>query len=455
MREGSDSGVREGPDRSEAADAASPVRVGVLSFHNSKETRAILNAVQALGHEPVWLGEENTRSWIEAESLRFDPDVDVVANRLLMTKAAEPLEDLGIATSYAASRPVLNPPDVVAQAIHKYGTAARLTTAGIRVPDAYIAFSQRTINEGNRLTGEKAVHKSVVGTNGNRMSVIDADDVVSPHIARRRAFLQEFIDTGTERPFDVRAYVVGDRVVGAMKRYAPSGEWRTNVAVGGEVEDFTADLPEEAVRLSREAADVLGLDYAGVDLLCRDDTWYVLEVNVTAGFKGLFEATGVSPAPYIAALAIERVGGSVDADRVRSLAAVLDDSVPDCKPSIESEPEKPMAVGYTERVTVSAGQQSVDVIAKSDTGAQRTSIDFDVAAEIGAGPILNTVNVKSGSQKRRQKRPLVEIDVKIGTRWQTVIASVENRSHLNYSVLLGRDLLDGYHVDVTKREREE
>jgi len=437
------------------ANSVSSVRVGVLSFHNSKETKAILNAVRALGHEPVWLREENARSWIEAGSLRFDPGVEVVANRLLTTKATQPLDDLGIATSYAASCPVLNPPTVVVRAMHKYGAAATLTAAGVPVPDAYMAFTHRTINEGNRLTSEKAVHKSAIGTNGARMSVVDADDIVSPHIARRRAFLQEFIDTGTERPFDVRAYVVGDRVVGAMKRYAPSDEWRTNVAVGGEVEDFTDDLPEEAARLSQEAADVLDLDYAGIDLLCRDGVWYVLEVNVTAGFKGLFEATGISPAPFIARLAIERGGGRVDPERVTSLSTVLDDSVPECKPSTDPEPERSTTIGYTERVTVSAGQQAVDVIAKSDTGAQRTSIDFDVAAEIGAGPIIDTVYVKSGSRTGRQKRPVVEIDVKIGNRWQTVTASIEDRNHMTYPVLLGRDLLDGYRVDITKREREE
>jgi len=71
---------------SRTTDSASPVRVGVLSFHNSKETKAILNAVHALGHEPVWLREENARSWIEAGNLRFDPDVEVVSNRLLTTK---------------------------------------------------------------------------------------------------------------------------------------------------------------------------------------------------------------------------------------------------------------------------------------------------------------------------------------------------------------------------------
>lgn len=442
-----------GADPSRTSDSTASVRVGVLSFHNSKETKAILNAVRALGHEPVWLREENARSWIEAGSLRFDPDVDVVANRLLTTKAAQPLDDLGIATSYAASRPVLNPPPVVVRAMHKYGAAATLTAAGVPVPDAYIAFTHRTINEGNRLTSEKAVHKSAIGTNGDRMTVVDADDTVSPLIARRRAFLQEFIGTDAERSFDVRAYVVGDRIVAAMKRYAPADEWRTNVAVGGAVEDFTDNLPAEAARLSREAADVLDLDYAGVDLLCRDGAWYVLEVNVTAGFKGLFEATGISPAPHIAGLAIERAGGRVDSDRVAALSTVLDDSVPECKPALNPEPEELTMIGYTERVTVGAGQRAVDVVAKSDTGARRTSIDFDIAAEIGAGPIVDTVYVKSGSRTGRQKRPLVEIDVKIGDRWQTVTASIENRSHMSYPVLLGRDVLDGYRVDVTKRER--
>ncbi|MGM0685046.1 MAG: RimK/LysX family protein, partial [Halobacteriota archaeon] len=106
-------------------------------------------------------------------------------------------------------------------------------------------------------------------------------------------------------------------------------------------------------------------------------------------------------------------------------------------------------------VTVSAGQHAIDAVAKSDTGARRTSIDFDVAAEIGAGPIVDTVLVKSGSRAGRQKRPVVEIDVKIGRQWQTVTASIENRNHMTYPVLLGRDVLDGYHVDVRKREREE
>ncbi|WP_418281397.1 ATP-grasp domain-containing protein [Halorubrum sp. DTA98] len=444
-----------GSGPSDSDGPSSRVRVGVLSFHNSKETKAILNAVSALGHEPVWLREESARTWIESGALRFDPDVDVVANRLLLTKASQPLDDLGVATGYTASRPVLNPPDAVMRASHKYAAAALLATAGVPVPDAYMAFTNRTLDERDRLTAGTVVHKSAIGTHGDRMSLVDATDAVSPRIDRRRAFLQEFIDTGTERAFDVRVYVVDGRVVGAMKRYAPSDEWRTNVAVGGDVEDFTAALPDEAARLSRDATDALDLDYAGVDLLCRDDAWYVLEVNVTAGFKGLFDATGISPAPSIARLAIERAGGRVDPDRVTALSTTLDDSVPDCTPPIEPTDEGPETIGYTERVAVSTEQGTADVIAKSDTGARRTSIDLDVAATIGAGPIVDTTQVKSGSRTGRRKRALVEVDVRIGGRWHTVTASVENRSHMSYPVLLGRDVLDGYRINVTKGAPEE
>ena len=434
---------------------ATSVRVGVLSFHNSKETKAICNAVRALGHRPVWLREENSRTWMENGTIRFDPDVDVVANRLLTTKAPEPLDDLGVATSYAAARPVLNAPERVMRAMHKYGAAATLAAAGLPVPDAYMAFAHRTINDGDHPVDGPTVHKPAIGTNGDRMELVEANEAVAPRIARRRAFLQQFLGTDAERPFDVRVYVVDGRVVGAMKRYAPADEWRTNVALGGDVEGISDELPEEAARLATEATTVLDLDYAGVDLLRRDGAWYVLEVNATAGFKGFFEATGVSPAPYIARLAIERAEGRVESERVAALATTLDDSVPDCKPAIDSKPDRPETVGYTEHVAVSGGRRIERAVAKSDTGARRTSIDVDLAAAVGAGPIVDTTRVRSGTRNGGRTRPLVDLEIKLGDRWHSTTASVDDRRHMSRPVLLGRDVLRGYRVDVERRVAEE
>lgn len=443
-----------GTDREAPAEPSTNVRVGVLSFHNSKETKAILNAVRRLGHDPVWLREENTRTRIADGNVRFDPDVDIVVNRLLTTKASQPMDDLGVAMTYRAVRPVLNDPEHVIRAMHKYAAAATLAVAGLPVPEAYMAFAHQTVNDGRPVDGQ-SVYKPAIGTNGDLMELVEAEETLSPRIAQRQAFVQQFLDTDAERPFDIRVYVVDGQMVGAMKRYATGDEWRTNVARGGEVEGVTERLSPDAVRLATEAANVFGLDYAGVDLLRRSGRWYVLEVNTTAGFKGLFEATGVSPAPHIARLAIERAGGTVDADRVADLATTLDDSVPPCKPTTDAESGPQETVGYTERVVVSGGQRTERAVAKSDTGAQRTCIDFDIAATVGAGPVVDTVRVKSTPGNGRQKRPLVDIDVKLGNHWHSTTASIEDRSHMNYPVLLGRDVLRGYHIDIEQRVAEE
>jgi hypothetical protein len=109
-----------------------------------------------------------------------------------------------------------------------------------------------------------------------------------------------------------------------------------------------------------------------------------------------------------------------------------------------------VVVGYTEEVVVHGTQGSKTVVAKSDTGATRTSIDTSLAAEIGAGPIKSVMKVKSGSLKSGKSRPVVDLVVGVGGRQHTVTASVEDRSHMDYPLLLGRDILGNYQVDVSK-----
>jgi hypothetical protein len=218
---------------------------------------------------------------------------------------------------------------------------------------------------------------------------------------------------------------------------------------------MTDELPEEVKTMAKRATDEIGLDFAGVDIVQGADGYYVLEVNPTAGFRGLFKATARSPAPQIARLAIERAGGDVDRARVHELTANLDDSRPACMP----KPEKPMptetpVIGYIEEVVAmgTSGQQTV--MAKSDTGATRTSIDAQLAANIGTGPIKDIVKIKSGSVKSGRSRPVVDLVVGVGGKQHTVTASIEDRSHMEYPLLLGRDILEQYHVDVRRRADE-
>ena len=428
-------------------------RVGVLSVHNSKETKAILNAVRALGHEPVWVRDENVTSRIRDGRFQLSPRVDVLVNRLLLTKSESRFEDLQLAFLYEETTPVVNSPRVVANTLHKYRAAAKLAAAGLPVPDAYFGRSPRTFEAWSDYLPGDAVHKHTVGTNGRQMSVVSPDDPVGPMIANRRSFLQEFLDASGDRPADVRVYVVGDAVVGAMRRQAPEDDWRTNVALGGDVEGITDSLGREPRRLAIEATSVLDLDLAGVDLMSVDGDWYVLELNATAGFKGLFDATGVSVAPHIARLAVERVGGSVNAARVRDLERTLDDSIPDCKPPL-IERGTDEVLGYTTQIRIDGHNGTEAVVAKSDTGAKRTSIDTDLAGRIGAGPLVGTTKVRSGIGSDAETRALVDVNLRLNGRWRPVTASVTDRSEMRYPVLLGRDVLESYTLDVNRTVEE-
>jgi RimK family alpha-L-glutamate ligase len=444
-------------DTPDSAGGTGGVRVGVLSTHNSKETKAILNAVRALGHDPVWLRDENVTSRIEDGTVHRTPAVDVLVNRLLLTKSDSLLEDLELAALYEEGTPTLNSSAAVTDALHKFRAGAKLAAAGLPIPDAYFGRSPETFEAWTDHLGGDAAHKRTVGTNGRQMAVVSPGETVGPAIGGEQSFVQALLDGTRDRPSDLRVYVVGGDVVAAMRRYAPDGDWRTNVALGGDVEDATDDLGAEPRRLAVEAADVIGLDVAGVDLMMHEGAWYILEVNVTAGFKGLFEATGVSAAPYIAQLAIERGGGRVDAEAVADLTSTLDDSVPDCKPTAGDTGDSnggDGVLGYTTRVAVSGHDGAAEAVAKSDTGARRTSVDAELAGRVGAGPLVGTTSVRSGSARGAETRPLVDLDVRVNGEWRTVTASVADRADMTYPVLLGRDLLESYTVDISRSVEE-
>ncbi len=429
------------------------VSVGVLSLHNSKETKAILNAVEALGHDPVWLRRENTAIEIRDGRVVLEPSVDVIANRLLLSKTENPEELLGLSNLYESLVPMLNPPMSVLRATHKFSAAVRLAAEGIPVPDAIFALSTDRLNEIGKTYGSEAVYKTAIGTHGGGTWKIDLSTPISSRVGKRQAFIQQLIEQDGDGPHsDLRVYVVGDSVVGGMIRSAPEEEWRTNVALGGSVSAAGDVLTDEVTRIALDSAHAIGLDYAGVDLIRDEDEWYVLEVNPTAGFKGFFEATGHSPAPHIARAAIEAGGGCVDEKQVIKLTTTLDDSVPSCKPSTTQKrlSDQP-TIGYTTEVVISGTTGSRTVIAKSDTGASRTSIDTGIAADVGAGPIRRTSRVRSGSSKSSRTRPVVDMVVGIAGNHYTVAANLEDRSHMDHPVLLGRDILEHYQVDISKR----
>jgi ribosomal protein S6--L-glutamate ligase len=107
--------------------------------------------------------------------------------------------------------------------------------------------------------------------------------------------LQEFIKES--RGADIRALVVGDRVVGAMRRKAKAGEFRSNIHRGGK--GSVLIVTPEMERMAVQATRFVGLEVAGVDLLEGKEGLKVMEVNSSPGFEGLEAATGLDIASMI------------------------------------------------------------------------------------------------------------------------------------------------------------
>jgi ribosomal protein S6--L-glutamate ligase len=151
-----------------------------------------------------------------------------------------------------------------------------------------------------RVGGAPVVIKLLEGTQG--IGVILAPDlkvaeaiIETLQSTRQNVLIQHFVKESKGR--DIRALVVGDRVVAAMRRVAQGDEFRSNVHRGGSVEPV--DLDPEFERTAVRAAQIMGLRVAGVDMLEGQDGPLVMEVNSSPGLEGIEKATKLDVAGSI------------------------------------------------------------------------------------------------------------------------------------------------------------
>jgi len=120
---------------------------------------------------------------------------------------------------------------------------------------------------------------------------------------QQNVLVQKFVSESKGR--DIRAFVVGDRVVAAMRRTAVGQEFRSNVHRGGRTE--VVELDEDYERTAVRAAHILGLKVAGVDMLEGKDGPVIMEVNSSPGLEGIEGATGLDIAGEIVRFAEEQL----------------------------------------------------------------------------------------------------------------------------------------------------
>ena len=173
--------------------------------------------------------------------------------------------------------------------------------SGVEMPvTGYVHLSRDIESVLNTVGQPPYVIKLLEGTQGRGVVLTETMEAAISAIETMKKIdanilIQEFISESKGE--DIRAIVVGDKVVASMKRKAKPGEFRSNVHLGGSVENYELnDLEKEnAVK----AAKVLGLSVAGVDLIQSNRGPLVLEVNSSPGLEGIEKASGVDVADKI------------------------------------------------------------------------------------------------------------------------------------------------------------
>jgi len=289
-------------------------------------TRRLVSAVEAAGGEVVvfdplacWLacGRKDPAVYHGATAQRV-PEVDVVIPRVGPGATEHGLsvvrqfDVMGVA--------VLNGAHAIARSRDKLRSLQCLSRHDVDIPKTVMVRSPEQMPAALRCcSGPPVILKLLRGTQGVGVMLAETQAAVESILHTVWALghdliVQEFVAESRGR--DIRALVVGDRVIASMRRVAPIGEFRSNIhrgAVGTAI-----DLPSAYARVAIEATRIMGLDVAGVDMLESSAGPKVVEINSSPGFEGLERATGVDVAGAIVARAAALADARLDGSRVHA-----------------------------------------------------------------------------------------------------------------------------------------
>jgi ribosomal protein S6--L-glutamate ligase len=296
----------------------------VILSRNRKlySTRRLVEAAKALGHAPrvldtlrcnMVLGRDRPRVFYRNEEL-LATDLHVVIPRI---GASITGYGLSVANQFdMMGVPVLNNAVPIARSRDKFRALQLLSRFGIDIPRTVMCRYREEVEGAVRMVGGlPCIIKLIQGTQGVGVMIANTEAEVAGMLDTlwtlgQEILLQELV--AESRGKDVRALVIGDRVVAAMRRTARAGEFRSNIHRGGVAEALT--LEREYVEAAVKAARVMGLEVAGVDMLEARTGPKIMEVNSSPGFEGLEAATGAD----IATLYVEHAVEYANARHVRT-----------------------------------------------------------------------------------------------------------------------------------------
>jgi len=190
--------------------------------------------------------------------------------------------------------PVINNSVPIARSRDKLRCLQLLSRFDIDIPRTVMAHDRSNVTRlVDEVGGLPVIIKLIRGTQGVGVMIASTLPEVQTIVDTfwdlgQEIVLQEFVAESKGK--DVRALVVGDRVVGAMRRQArKEGEFRSNIHRGGEGQAIR--LPPAYIEAAVKAASIIGLGIAGVDMLEGNEGPRLMEINSSPGFEGLEAAT--------------------------------------------------------------------------------------------------------------------------------------------------------------------
>lgn len=290
--------------------------VPILSARTGWHTDELRRALAARGHDGVEVPYQGLAASLGGAVRLGSRGVDLTGAPAVLARiipagsleqlifrvdALHALEDHGVR--------VLNPPRAIERTVDKFYTSALLEHAGLPTPETVACEEADAAMEAFRRWGDVVV-KPLFGSMGLGLVRV-REEALAWRVFRTVAqlggvfYVQRTIEHGGR---DIRAFVVGGRVLGAIERRAPPGGdgWRTNVSQGGTA--VAVALPPDAADLAVRAAAAVAAEYAGVDLVAdAAGRRFVLEVNGIPGWRGLQQATGLDVAGAIVDHLLARV----------------------------------------------------------------------------------------------------------------------------------------------------
>ncbi len=197
----------------------------------------------------------------------------------------------------------------------KLRTLQMLAQKGVPMPITSFAHSpQETAELIKMVGGAPVVVKLLEGTQGVGVVLAETANAAESLInafksLKANILVQEFVKEADGK--DIRCFVIDDKVVASMQRIAPAGEFRANIHLGGSATEVKITAEER--RIAIQAAKIVGLKVAGVDIIRSASGPKVLEINSSPGLEGIESTTGED----IAGMMIESIERAVARERAR------------------------------------------------------------------------------------------------------------------------------------------